>query len=52
MRYWDLSIPGRSLIILGLFLEVCISGYLLYNTFRRSSLRQKSAQEKHPQAKP
>lgn len=43
MRYWDLSIPGRSMIILGLFLAVCISGYLLYSTFRRRSLVQKSA---------
>lgn len=35
MNYYDLSIPLRSLLILGLFAEVCVSGCLLPNVFRK-----------------
>lgn len=35
MNYYDLSIPLRSLLILGLFVEVCIGGYLLPIMFRK-----------------
>lgn len=35
MIYHDLPIPLRCLIILGLFLEVCVGGYLTVTVFRR-----------------
>ena len=35
MNYFDLSIPVRSLLILGLFLELCICGCLLPGVFRQ-----------------
>ena len=35
MNYFDLSIPVRSLLILGLFLELCIYGCLLPGVFRQ-----------------
>lgn len=35
LNYYDLSIPLRSLLILGLFMEVCIAGCLLPSLFRK-----------------
>ena len=40
--YYDLSIPLRSLIILGFFLAMCVSGCLLPVIYRRKNLLSKS----------
>ena len=37
MRYFDLSIPMRCLILLGCFLCVCLGGYLLTGIYRRKN---------------
>ena len=40
-NYFDLSIPVRSLLILGLFLELCICGCLLPGVFRQKKIAPK-----------
>ena len=35
MRYYDLTIPFRCLLILGLFMELCVGGCLLPGIFRK-----------------
>ena len=35
MAYYDLSIPLRCLVILGLFFLVCLGGYLFPAVYRR-----------------
>lgn len=37
MTYFDLSIPMRSLILLGCFLCICLGGYLSTGVYRRKS---------------
>ena len=41
MSYYDLSIPLRSLLILGLFVEVCIGGCLIPGVFRKKQNTRK-----------
>ena len=38
LSYNDLSIPFRSLLILGLFLELCVGGCMIPVVFRRKKL--------------
>lgn len=42
MIYYDLSIPFRSLLILGLFTELCFGAYLLFTYFLRKNHRSRN----------
>lgn len=41
MNYYDLSIPVRSLLILGLFLGLCVGGCVLPGVFRKKKIAPK-----------